>query len=81
MLNLRIVYKYLVCYTLLYQIEQQYDWRSDWMNITLNSPQAIESLREKTATDERENRLLEAFRQADERKKEIILRFAQQLIK
>lgn len=51
------------------------------MNITLNSPQAIESLREKTATDERENRLLEAFRQADERKKEIILRFAQQLIK
>lgn len=49
------------------------------MSIPTERTPAGESLRARAATENQEKRLLEAFRQADARKKELILRFAQQL--
>lgn len=49
------------------------------MRARTNEPQAIESLREKDVTEEKEKNLLIAFRRGDDRKQDLILRFAQQL--
>lgn len=49
------------------------------MKARTDEPQAIESLRAKDVTEEKEKDLLLAFRRGDERKQDLILRFAQQL--
>ena len=49
------------------------------MSIPIERTRAIESLRAETVTEEKEKDLLLAFRRGDERKQDLILRFAQQL--